>query len=106
MYIIDIRHHDESTITVYFNKKSVTIDRSYEITSKECMLDTIRLIREEALRIGISYKRTGTSWLRERRAHNLLYNLGIAKGRTSRTDLDEKESLFRRIGYFFFVFIL
>lgn len=102
MHIIGIRHYDKDIITIYFDSKNIKITESYKITDPACMLDALNLIREEAQRFNIQYKRTNMSWIREWKAHNMLYKAGIKKERTSCTDLNEDESLFRRLGYWFF----
>lgn len=46
-------------------------------------------------------KRTAKSLLREWKAHNILYNMGIEIERTRTSDLDAYEKWYRRVGYFF-----
>ena len=101
MHIIDIRHHNIDLLTVYFNEKNIHIRYSYTVTDPKCMLEAMSLIREEAKRFNIEYKRTDTSWLREWKAHNMLYKMKVFINRTAHTDLNEKESWFRRLGYWF-----
>lgn len=45
------------------------------------------------------YTRTTTSMCNEWIAHNVLYKLGIARNRTRDVDLEQSESIFRRICY-------
>lgn len=45
-------------------------------------------------------RRSIKSYLREWRAHNLLYKIHIAEESTRDTDLNVNEKLIRRIGYF------
>ena len=47
-----------------------------------------------------AYKRTIGSWLREWRAHNVLYKWGYQPDRTKSVDLNEDETQIRKIGYF------
>lgn len=101
MHVIDIRHHNIDLLTVYINNKNVHINESYTVTDPSCMQEAINLIREEAKRFNIFYKRNDKSWIREWKAHNMLYKAGIQKERTGCTDLNEDESLFRRLGYWF-----
>ena len=101
MHIVGIRHHDKDIITIYFDSKNIKITESYTITDPACMLDALNLIREEAQRFNIQYKRTNMSWIREWKAHNMLYKAGVQKERTGSTDLNEDETLRRRLGYWF-----
>lgn len=101
MHIIDIRHHDIDLLTVYFDEKNIHIRESYTFTDPKCMLEAMFLIREEAKRFNIEYKRTNISWLREWKAHNVMYKMGLFKKSTANTDLNENESWFRRLVYWF-----
>jgi hypothetical protein len=65
------------------------------------MREILELIGSEAIRYCLLYTRSITSWLREWKAHNYLYDMGYEKARTGSVDLNENESLIRRIGYFF-----
>ena len=101
MHVVDIRHHNIDLLTVYINSKNVHINESYTVTNPFCMQEAINLIREEAKRFNIFYKRNDKSWVREWKAHNMLYKMGLFKKNTMHTDLDENESWFRRLGYWF-----
>ena len=101
MHIVDIRHHDKNIITVYFDAKNIKITESYTMTDPICMLDTLNLIREEAQRFNIQYKRTNASWIRAWKAHNMLYKAGMKQEKTGCVDLNEDESWFKRLGYWF-----
>lgn len=50
---------------------------------------------------GIFGKRTMMSLFREWKAHNILYAKHFQTKRTKDTDLNEHESMFRRLGYWF-----
>ena len=55
---------------------------------------------EEYQELQVSgYSRTLKSELREWRAHNFLWKMGIAKRRTKDTDIDQNETLFARFVY-------
>ena len=101
MYTIDIRNGDKGIITICFDLKNIKITDSYTMTDPVRMLDTLNFIRKEAQRFNIQYKRTNASWIREWKAHNMLYKAGVQKERTGCTDLNEDESLHRRLGYWF-----
>ena len=49
--------------------------------------------------IPYQYKRTASSWARELRAHNFLYELGLFVSHTVDTDLNEDEPWYRLLAY-------
>lgn len=86
---------------VLLSSNNIHIRDSYLVKNdadKEFVLDTI-IASEEYHKFD--YTRTKISYLREWKAHNVLYKWGIAPSRTASVDLNENESLFRRICYFF-----
>lgn len=92
---------NDINITVSFLKGNIYIKDSYQIKNdrdKEYLLDTI--INSNEYIMG-NYSRTKTSYLREWKAHNTLYEWGVSPERTGSVDLNNDESLFRRICYFF-----
>lgn len=83
---------------------NITIKDSYKIVySNEInqMLESIRNTEEFKKMKSLGYTRSISSQRREWEAHNLLYYLHIFRSRTGSVDLDQKESLFRKTGYFF-----
>lgn len=75
------------------------IENSYLVKSRRDMRGILECIELNSL-CGDAVRRIGmNTMVREWRAHNLLYALGIARKRTRDVDLNE-ESLWRRIGYF------
>jgi hypothetical protein len=73
-------------------KNNIHIVNSYKITKKADMNAIVKLIRAEALKNGLKYKRTNSSWVTEWRAHNYMYDKGMERARTASVDLDEKAS--------------
>ena len=83
-------------VTRWENGENVKIIDSYLIKSDAVKLAFLDKLKDDELLDNRSYK----SLIREWKAHNILYKFGLFKERTKDTDLDNKESLFRRIGYF------
>ena len=88
-------------IVVSFFTGNIHIKDSYQVKNdedKKCLLDAVMNSNEY---ITGNYSRTKTSYLREWKAHNVLYEWGVFPERTRSVDLNNDESLFRRICYFF-----
>lgn len=69
---------------------------SYKITKKGDM----RVFISENLNEEPFTERSVESYVREWRAHNLLYELDFCRERTKDVDLNVDESIIKRIGYF------
>ena len=93
--------YKDRIIMYNMTEKNIHIEDSYKIRDISEMKEILELIGSEALRCCIPYKRSISSWLREWKAHNYLYDMNYEKDRTGSVDLNEDESLIRRIGYFF-----
>ena len=86
------------------NNLNITVKDSYKVVYSDEIIQVLQKIRntEEYKKIeSLGYTRSISSQRREWEAHNLLYYMHIFKSRTSSVDLDQKESLFRKTGYFF-----
>ena len=89
---------------------NVHIKDSHRITKKSEMKEIIVKARDYAfVNFRYTYRRTEKQWLREWRAHNLLYKLDYQQERTGSVDLDEGEidkrnSLYRILS-FLYIFI-
>lgn len=83
-------------VTRWENGENVKIIDSYLIKSDAVKLAFLDELKDDELLDNRSYK----SLIREWKAHNILYKFGLFKERTRDTDLDNQESIFRRIGYF------
>lgn len=81
--------HGKYEITFTATNKNVHIVDSYKITKKADMNAIAKLIRAEAKKLGYTYKRSNSSWVTEWRAHNYMYDKGMARSRTASVDLDE-----------------
>ena len=99
MYQISVPFHGNN-IVINFNQFNIHIVDSYKVKRKKDMKLILSCIEGAAFNKGIFYSRTDNSWIREWKSHNMLYKLGLFKSHTRDTDLEEKESIFRRIGYF------
>ena len=93
--------YNGKSISYLLYKDNVQILNSYLITTKQDMLNILQQIRENAESQGFVYKRNNISWLREWRAHNFLHDIGYKIVRVMSVDLNENETLLRRLGYFF-----
>ena len=93
--------YKDKVIMYNMTKENVHIEDSYKIRNASEMKEILELIGSEALRYCIPYERSINSWLREWKAHNYLYDMKYEVARTGSVDLNENESLIRRIGYFF-----
>lgn len=88
-------------ITYYVSKTVITIKNSWMIKKAEDMKNILKKIRRQVERRGFVFERTDAAWLREWKAHNLMYNLNFKRAHTADVDLDENESAFRRFCYLF-----
>lgn len=99
-HIMNLPDGNGGKLVVKLDSDSVHIIDSYKIKSTKQMKNIIRLIRYAAVNCEFNYKRTRRSWLREWKAHNILYSLNIKRKSAINTDLDESESFGRRFVYF------
>lgn len=79
---------------------NIHIQDSYLIHKKSEMNELLLTIKQEYPNLLVFEKRSINSLIREWRAHNLLYKLGLFKNRTKDVDLDIYETALRRICYF------
>ena len=92
--------HENMTINCVISKDNIHIIDSYKIRKSSDMLAVLKIIRAEAYLRGFTYRRSVSSWLTEWKAHNFLSDNSIEATRTSSVDLNEDESIIRRLGYF------
>ena len=88
-----MKYKDDINITISSN--SVHIQDSYKITDTSDIL----IICETFKTMYPQFKRSAQSWKREWIAHNWLYNHNICTDKTKSVDLNENESIFRKIMY-------
>ena len=79
-------------VKILYDEKCVTILNSYEIKKKWNMKYILTVFKEWT---GYESKRTIESWVREWKAHNRLYKLGLFRSHTKDCDLEENEKLHR-----------
>ena len=97
MYIFTYNNMD---VICKFSAKNVQIVDSYKIRKPADMTAIIKLIKAEAKKRGLKFRRTNHSWLTEWKAHNYLYDRNIERTRTKSVDLNECEGFFKLLGYF------
>lgn len=94
----DKKDGEIKTLSYYTTDMNIHIENSYLIHSNETKREILTTILANTV---FTYKRTVASWLKEWRAHNVLYRWGIELDRTKSVDLNEDETWARRVGYFF-----
>ena len=99
MYTISFTY-ENNLIRVQYSNSNIHIFDSYKIKRKQDMEKILSIIQCASFNRGIFYSRSQNSWIREWKAHNILYKLGIKKASTQHIDLSENESVLRRFGYF------
>lgn len=96
MVIIDI---DNIQLKATISSTNIHIENSYLITNQTMMEAAIEKATKFATNLGYTFSRSRSSWIDEWKAHNLLYFIGVAKKRTGSVDLNEDESIWRRVLY-------
>lgn len=86
------------TLMVKYTKTNIHIYNSYAV-KKSDIANWIKQIRSFGKLYGCTYMRSDKSWIKEWKAHNVLYKWGIEPDRTKDVDLNEDETLLRRICY-------
>lgn len=86
---------------IYTGNNTKVID-SYKLNDKE-IKEIVENIINERKKKGLKVTRSKESYIREIKAHNRLYKLGLFKSHTKDTDLEEnitssKEKIFMLIG--------
>lgn len=83
-------------IKIKYNAADVRILNPRKAKSEEFMKS---VLKEFKFRTGFVSKRSINSWVREWKAHNRLYKLGLFKEHTIDCDLEENEKWYRLIAY-------
>lgn len=83
-------------VNIEYNSANVRILDPYKIKSKTFMELILEIFK---IRTGFVSKRSVNSWVREWKAHNRLYKLGLFKEHTIDCDLEENEKWYRLIAY-------
>ena len=92
--------YENRAINCIISKDNIHIMDSYKVRKSSDMKAILEIIREEATNRGFTYRRSISSWLTEWKAHNTLSARNIETERTLFVDLNEDESIIRRLGYF------
>jgi hypothetical protein len=82
---------------VIYKKELTKIYDSYLIKN---VSEEVKKIIKERQEQGYKTNRTIESYIRETKAHNRLYKLGLFKKHTKNTDLEENIKLWKEIIYF------
>jgi len=83
-------------IPIQYSNISIKIIDSYIIEDDILMRVTLEDFK---FRTGYCSKRSISSWVKEWKAHNRLYKLGLFKAHTKDCDLDEHEKWWRLLAY-------
>lgn len=83
-------------VEIQYNSKNVRIMDSYQVRNVKDMIIVLRLFK---IKTDYRSKRSLKSWIKEWKAHNRLYRLGLFRSHTKDCDLEENEKLHRLIAY-------
>lgn len=83
-------------VEIQYNSKNVRIMDSYQVRNVKDMIIVLRLFK---IKTDYRSKRSLKSWIKEWKAHNRLYRLGLFRSHTKDCDLEENEKLHRLIVY-------
>lgn len=97
---VNLTNGSGKSVNIKFNSYNIHIKDSYKITTTKEMRFILNLLWYAAENRDIKYKRSVNSWIREWKAHNILYKFNIRRTSTRDVDLNEAESFIRRFGYF------
>ena len=87
------------SLSVNYSLTNVHICKSYAI-AKTDIASWVKLIKETGNQNGYVYSRSESSWIREWKAHNLLFKWGVCPDRTKDVDLELKVKFLYKIAYF------
>lgn len=101
---IQVTNALNATLTVEYSSTNVHIVNSYKVAPADIAgwVDRIRKVGQEN---GYTYPRTDKSWIREWKAHNVLYKFGIYPDRTKDVDLNNNEPPLRKLAYLLLSFM-
>lgn len=85
-------------ILIEYDAGNVRIVDSYKVKKEEDMLEVLIWFK---LKTGFRSRRSMDSWIREWKAHNIMYKLGIYRSHSRDCDLEELEKWHRRLVYWF-----
>lgn len=85
-------------VKIQYDAGNVRIVDSYKVKSEEKMLNVLIQFK---LKTNFKSRRQLDSWIREWKAHNRLYRLGLYLDHTKDCDLEELEKWYRLLVYWF-----
>lgn len=85
-------------ILIEYDAGNVRIVDSYKVKKEEDMLEVLIWFK---LKTGFRSRRSMDSWIREWKAHNRMYKMGLFKNHSRDCDLEELEKWHRRLVYWF-----
>ena len=83
-------------VNIEYDAGNIRILDSYKVRSAAYMQMILNMFM---IKTGFRSKRTIKSWIKEWKAHNRLYRLGLFKSHTKDCDLEENEKTHRLIAY-------
>ncbi len=83
-------------VNIEYDAGNIRILDSYKVHSAAYMQMILNMFM---IKTGFRSKRTIKSWIKEWKAHNRLYRLGLFKSHTKDCDLEENEKTHRLIAY-------
>ena len=95
---VKLTNNRGESLDVAYSLTNVHITDSYAVPSKN-ISDWVARIISYGEKNGYTYSRSAKSWVEEWKAHNALYKLGIQPSRTKDVDLNEDETVLRKLGY-------
>ena len=94
-----LHNENKGNLKVRYSSTNVHVNDSCIISHKD-IPSWVQRVKSFGEQNGYTYSRSVQSWIREWKAHNLLFKLGIEPARTRDVDLNEDETIIRRVGYF------
>lgn len=82
-------------IRIQYDLFNIKIINSYKVKEK----DMLTILEEFRSKAKWAYHRTTKSWLKEWKAHNRLYRLGLFRSHTVDCDLEENEKWYKLLAY-------
>ena len=83
-------------VEIEYDDNFIRIVNSHKIQDQLQMMLILRLFKAKT---SFTSKRTLNSWIKEWKAHNRLYNLGLFRKHTKDCDLEENEKWWRLLAY-------
>lgn len=85
-------------VSIKYDQTCVRILESYKVKKKKDMSIILSIFK---INTGYKSQRNLKSWIKEWKAHNRLYKMGLFKSHTRDCDLEENEKWWRLLAYQF-----